>query len=64
MYGNKGNDDIDLTSNEKHTIYGGAGKDSINSDGTEDLALYGEDGDDTIAIGSYYWEGHSVYGKR
>ena len=50
--GGKDGDDIDITSNEKHTVYGGKGEDKIDSSGTEYLFIDGGADNDTININS------------
>ena len=48
--GGKGNDDINLTSSERHTIYGGRGGDSINSNSTKALFIDAGADQDTIIL--------------
>ena len=42
VYGNKGDDDINLTSSKKHTVYGGNGDDEINANSNKPLYINGE----------------------
>ena len=52
MNGGKDGDDIDILSNEKHTIYGGAGEDIIDSYSTEGLFIDSGTDNDTINLNS------------
>ena len=43
-------DDIDLTSNENHTVYGGSGNDTVDTDSTEPIFIDGGTDNDIISI--------------